>query len=162
LQLLYQGGTPAILSPSSAGFVEGTVSAFGVFTWPIAVPGIPLSDGNNKALMLTDAFNYNAGGITSTTLAAGGLGYAIGDTGVIAAGNFDATYQVLTVDGAGAVLTYSITSPGTSYLPANGVTTNIGGAQPGAGAGFTINITAVALGDGTLKVTTFYSILPVP
>jgi hypothetical protein len=83
------------------------------------------------------------GGVISTTvLANAGTGYAANDTGVVSAGNFDATYKVLTVS-AGNVLTYSITSAGTGYATANNVGTARAGTQPGAGVGFAINITAV-------------------
>jgi hypothetical protein len=120
-----------------------------------------LPGSDNKAVQLTGA-DFHGGPIVTSTRGAGGAGYAANDTGTLQDGNFDATYKVLTVDGGGAVLTYSLTAAGSSYVVANGVTTATGGAQPGAGVGFTINITAVQNGDGTLKVTTFYSIIPVP
>lgn len=87
------------------------------------------------------------GGVISTSvLAAAGTGYAPNDTGIVAAGNFNATYKVLTVSG-GNVLTYSITSAGTGYSILNGAGNNVStarsGTQPGAGLGFTINVTAV-------------------
>lgn len=83
------------------------------------------------------------GGVINTTvLAAAGTGYAANDTGIVSAGNFDATYKVLTVSG-GNVLTYSITVAGTGYAVANNVGTARSGLQPGTGTGFTINITAI-------------------
>lgn len=92
-----------------------------------------------------EAMEDSEGGlIQTTTLANGGAGYAVGDTGIILTGDDTATYEVLTVDGGGAVLTYSITVPGAAYVVENGVGTVTGGAQAGAGAGFTVNITAVA------------------
>lgn len=120
-----------------------------------------LPGADNSALQLSNA-DLNAGPILTSTLNAGGAGYAIGDTGFFTDGNGDAAYNVLTVDGLGAVLTYSIIDPGTGYVVENNSPSATGGAQPGAGAGFTINITAVQKGDGTLKVTTYYAILPVP
>jgi hypothetical protein len=69
---------------------------------------------------------------------------------------------VLTVGAGGAVLTYQITFAGSGYAVGNGQATATGGAQPGVGVGFTVNVTAVATGDGTLKVVTYYQIIPVP
>lgn len=120
------------------------------------------SSGVNEDAGLLSASNYTNGPISTATLGAGGAGYAVNDTGTISTGSGDATYTVLTVGGAGAVVTFSISGAGTSYATGNGVATATGGAQPGIGVGFTVNITAVATGNGTLKVTTFYTILPVP
>jgi hypothetical protein len=124
-----------------------------------AVPILPGDD--NKAVVI-DGIDLNAGPIATATLGAGGAGYAANDTGVITTGFGDATYKVLTVGGGGAVLTFSITAPGNAYTVGNGQATATGGAQPGVGAGFTVNITAVQKGDGTLKVVTYYQIVPVP
>ena len=54
-----------------------------------------------------------------------------------------ATYVVTTVDANGNVTSYSITAPGAGYSIITGQTTATGGAQPGIGAGFTINITGL-------------------
>lgn len=102
-----------------------------------ALTGIPVPHDEP----VTDA---EGGLIATTTLATGGAGYAVGDTGIVLTGDDTATYQVLTVDGGGAVLTYSITAPGAAYVVEDGIATTPGGAQAGAGAGFTLNITAVA------------------
>lgn len=120
-----------------------------------------LPGDDNTAVVLIGA-GFELGPIVTATLGAGGAGYAANDTGTITTGGGNATYRVLTVGGGGAVLTFSITAPGTAYPVGNGQATATGGAQPGAGAGFTVNITAVQTGDGTLKVTTYYSIIPVP
>lgn len=80
--------------------------------------------------------------ITLATLDSGGTGYAVNDTGTLTAGSSDATYTVLTVDGSGTVLTFSLTSGGTSYNV--GISpTAVGGGQPGIGTGFTIIISSV-------------------
>lgn len=104
---------------------------------------------------------YNFGPIVTSTKGAGGSGYAINDTGIIDPGTLvssgDATYKVLTVDGGGAVLTYQVTSPGTAYPVANGITTGTGGGQPGVGTGFTVNTTAIGAGDGALNVTLYFA-----
>jgi hypothetical protein len=120
-----------------------------------------LPGADNKAVQLSGG-DFHGGPIVTSTLGAGGAGYAANDTGTITSGNGDATYRVLTVDGGGAVLTFSITAPGTGYTVGNSQATAPGGAQPGVGAGFTVNITAVQNGDGTLKVVTFYQIIPLP
>jgi hypothetical protein len=120
-----------------------------------------LPGDDNKAVVI-DGLGLNAGPVGTATLGAGGAGYLANDTGTLTDGNGDATYRVLTVGGGGAVLTFLITAPGTGYTVGNGQATAPGGAQPGVGAGFTVNITAVQKGDGTLKVTTYYSINPVP
>ena len=88
-------------------------------------------------------------GLTIDILTLGG-GYAMGDTGTVAGGSVLAQYVITTVDANGNVLTYSITSPGTGYTLFTGQTTSTGGAQPGIGDGFTINIT----GTGTANTFT--------
>ncbi len=73
-----------------------------------------------------------------------GGGYAFGDTGTIQGGTTSADYIVLGVDGSGNVTAYSLTG-GAGYVVSNGVMTATGGAQPGIGVGFQINITAVGI-----------------
>jgi hypothetical protein len=84
--------------------------------------------------------------ISAAGITAAGAGYAINDTGTITTGNKNATYKVLTVS-AGAVATFSITFGGSGYAIATGQATAVGGAQPGAGSGFTVNVTAITSGD---------------
>lgn len=89
--------------------------------------------------------NVNGGLLSSSTLQHGGTGYAAGDTGYVVNGSGNpAMYTVLTV-AAGAVVTYEITAPnaGTGFIPQNGYRTQVGGGQPGAGSGFTLNVTSV-------------------
>lgn len=155
-------------SPSADGIgitftntITGGVSTFtysGAFPGPVTI----LPGDDNSAIRIIANFNYTNGPIATATLGAGSAGYAPNDTGTITTGSGDATYKVLTVGGGGAVLTFQITGAGTSYATGNGQATAVGGAQPGVGAGFTVNITAVNAGDGTLKVVTFYQIIPVP
>ena len=74
----------------------------------------------------------------------GGAGYAVGDTFTVDGGVIPAQGVVNTVDGTtGAVLTYTITYNGVGYSVGTGVTTTAAGAQPGAGSGFSIDITSV-------------------
>jgi hypothetical protein len=160
--LQYQGSTdpamsdslpPQLLTRSQSGF---NYSAGG-FSFLVA-----LLDDLNRALELTDSANYNAGPIANTTLGASGSGYAAGDTGTITQGANDATYVITSVGALGVVTSFMITASGNQYVVANGVATATGGAQPGAGIGLTVNITAVTLGDGTLKVVSYYQVVSVP
>lgn len=125
-------------------------------------PDFILPGDDNSPIIVTASNLYNQGPIKSSTLGAGGAGYAVNDTGTITTGTGDATYKILSIGALGAVATYQITFAGTQYAVLNGVPTATGGAQPGVGVGFTINITAVTVGDGTLKVVTYYQTIPVP
>jgi hypothetical protein len=113
-------------------------------------------------LQATAPFTIPDGGaIASATLAAGGAGYAVNDTGTINTGDGLATYLITQV-AAGVVVTVTITSFGTAYQIAAGVTTTPGGAQPGVGAGFTLDITALdySVVDIELAVTVLYNLKP--
>ena len=101
----------------------------------------------------------SVGPITAATLQAGGNGYAPNDTGTINTDLYTggATYKVLTVGGGGAVLTFQITAGGDGYSTVdNPLATTVGGAQPGSGSGFTVNVTTVTPTTGDLYVTTLY------
>ena len=81
----------------------------------------------------------SVGVIPAISLAAGGTGYAVGDTGTISTGGANATYKVIAV--AGGVASYIVlTGGGTGYSTGVGVATATGGAQPGAGTGLTVNV----------------------
>lgn len=124
-------------------------------------------EGNNftKAIAANAAVNLKyvgdndpaAGPIVTTTIASGGSGYAPGDEfGIIPLGSGnEASGTINTVDGGGAVLTYTVSDPGTGYSISAGLVTETGG----AGSGFTINITAVQPGDGTGIIEVFYRIV---
>jgi hypothetical protein len=131
---------------------------------PGALTGMvaPVPGDVNQAIQLVAQSPYDEGAIATSSLAAGGAGYVANDTGTFTDGNGDATYRVLTVGAGGAVLTYSITNPGTGYPIEINSPTATGGAQPGVGVGFEINILTLNLGNGTLKVVTYYQIIPVP
>jgi hypothetical protein len=83
-------------------------------------------------------------GLTIDISAVGGA-YAPNDTGTIQGGTTSAAYLVTSVDATGNVLTYTITDGGAGYVVQNNVMTATGGAQPGIGIGFTINIATVAI-----------------
>lgn len=130
---------------------------------PLANAAFGVSTGiDNQAINLVAAANYNAGAIVSSTVGAGGSGYAVNDTGSISAGIGDALYIITSVGAGGAVTGYTLTAAGTKYVVANGVATADGGAQPGVGTGFTVNISAVNAGNGTIRALPYYAIVPVP
>jgi hypothetical protein len=145
---------PVILEQTSSQFSFSNTGASG--------SSFAQSTIANQAIQFSDLTDYDAGPILTASLGAGGTGYAVGDTGTIQQNNNDATYQITSVGALGVVTGFTITGNGTQYVTANGVPTATGGAQPGVGTGFTVNITAVTLGDGTLKVITYYQIVPVP
>ncbi len=105
---------------------------------------------------------FAAGGIETATIGAAGTGYAPGDTGTITTGDGNAHYQVLTVGGLGDVTSFLITAPGTGYAAGAGQATATGAPQAGIGINFTVNITKINDGDGTIKVTTLYQVIDVP
>jgi hypothetical protein len=86
----------------------------------------------------------------------GGSGYAVSDTGTIDGGDSGATYEVLTVDMSGAVLTISLTAGGVGYPTASVVTTATGGGQPGVGTGLTLDTTSAETAGGMIRTTVFY------
>jgi hypothetical protein len=162
LGLTYAGQIPSFLTVNWSAFITSPFNVVG-FNLPFLFQPTATPLLANTALVLaTDATTYSNGPILTASLGAGGTGYAANDTGTITTGTGDATYKVLTVGALGAVLTFQITGGGTAYAPANGVATATGGAQPGVGINLTVNITTVTPGDGTLKVITYYQIIPVP
>ena len=133
-----------------------------------AVTGITITDPGVAEEGGTAIPAVNVGNVTSATVTGGhaGSGYANGDTGTISGcGDGTATYTVLTSSG-GAVNTVSV-SGGTGYFSPTGCTTTVstGGGDgalqlnvsAGAGNSLTVTITVQA-GDGTLLVTTWYTV----
>lgn len=162
LELLYSGDTTDMFMSDPGNLVVASASSF-FFTQAKRTNATLDAVGVNKALVITNpSGNYNGGAIVTTTLGAAGSGYAVNDTGTITTFDADATYIVNSITAGGHVATFTITNPGTNYLVSNGNATATGGAQPGVGTGFTVNITAVTQGDGTLKVVTYYQVVPVP
>lgn len=150
----------AVIASAILGLVNGTASGLAYATGSVLAVNNLVAD-TNQGIFIPVTLSPPGGPIVTTTLGAGGSGYAPNDTGILTDGNSDATYKVLTVGGGGAVLTYQITGAGSAYLIGNGAATAAGGGQPGVGTGFTVNITAVTNGNGSLKVTSFYSIVSV-
>ncbi len=93
-------------------------------------------------------------GVTGATVAAGGSGYAVGDTGTINGGTGVASiYQISSISGGGATgpaTGVTIVRYGGGYTNASAVATTPGQAQPGSGSGLTLNITT------TLQYETLY------
>lgn len=120
------------------------------------------SQAISNPILLTTSADYGVWGpITSSSISLNepGTGYATGDTGQINWGSGDATYVVNTVDDSGEVLTYTITNPGVSYNTQNGLTTTIGGAQPGAGTGLQIDIVVSTSQTGYAQVDVVYNLI---
>jgi hypothetical protein len=92
-----------------------------------------------------DSSNFQSvglGEILSYSIATGGSGYHVNDTGTILGGSTLATYTVTSAGGAPtrAVTGITITSVGAGYSAANGVATT---SSRGGASGFTVNITSV-------------------
>jgi hypothetical protein len=97
----------------------------------------------NDTFSVSNSLPSSGGTGTIASVNAGGTGYLAGDTGTINGGTGDATYTVSTVDGNGAVLTFTFTG-GTTYTTATNVGTTDGGDQGGSGIGFTVDIVAAS------------------
>jgi hypothetical protein len=161
-----QGGTPSVSDSQDSldqlnsmwaawGIDEGLIYAIvaqrfpvlanlGIYTiGPGALCNVPRPGRIYRAAFLS----ATGGAITGKVVGDGGTGYIANDTGVIpGAAGTQATYTVNTVDADGAVLTFTLSAAGTGYLAGNGYPTQVGGAQPGLGTGFTINILTVSAG----------------
>lgn len=112
-----------------------------------------------------DGANFNQVGVPVTFLfasgsaAAGGIGYAPGDTGTISGGDGTATYMVLDIGAGGTVLTVSA-SGGTGYSTSK---FNATMATSGAGTGLRLNIIAVTIPGmpPTVGVVTSGTVTPI-
>lgn len=120
----------------------------------------------NKSLCVGDdnASGSQVGPIVTATIAAVGDLYAPGDTGTIGPDPFtglsDATYVVNTVGVGGHVTAFTVTAAGAGYTTGNNPEpTAVGGAQPGVGTGFAVNVTAIGTPGGDLYVTCLYEIV---
>lgn len=158
----YSGDATALISQAGIfDYAQLFASQFGYGSGNPANALAILPGDDNKAVVVKGIDNLG-GAIATSSLGAGGAGYVANDTGTITTGNADATYKVLTVGAGGAVLTYQITAPGTGYTTGNGQATATGGAQPGVGVGFTVNVNSITLPDGTMRLVTYYQIISVP
>ena len=110
------------LSSSSAQFSSAAFVALGNTTAGAIGQPISISASENPTV---------SGAILTSSLDAGGSGYAEGDTGTVVGGDDNATYIVDTVDGGGAILTYTITAGGTGYIPTDYVLATTTGVDVG-------------------------------
>jgi hypothetical protein len=161
LGMLEQGGTPSVSDSVDTltalnvmwdawGIDEGLIYAQypARFPWGASVAAYTIGPGAALDLPQRPARIYRphwvtvtGGAIATSTLASGGVGYAAGDTGIVLDGNgTPAAYLVATVDGTGAVLTYSLSYAGTGHRIQYGAQTKTAGAHPGAGVGFSVNV----------------------
>jgi len=134
---IYSSGAPTVTPTGSGSFV-----AYSGYSYAIAYGNSASSHVGSTTPVSTNTGPFGAG-ISASTQASAGTGYAVNDTGIVAAGASNATYIITSVS-AGAVTGYTITAAGTGYAVANNVSTLTGGAQPGVGTGFSINITALS------------------
>lgn len=129
----YQGATARDGIPADADEVDSYRNNPASYTG--AIDGIVIEHDQPNATKIE-------GAILTSSLNTGGAGYAVGDTGTIATGDGMATYEVLTVL-AGVVVTYTLHNRGSAYNVANAIATATGGAQPGSGVGFVVNILTI-------------------
>jgi len=95
------------------------------------------------------------------TVQAGGLGYAVGDTGSVDNNGTGGTYTVLAIGALGVVTQVAVDARGANYDTAhNPHSTTPGGFQPGVGAGLTVNVTAIFNGTAELMVAVAYLAIP--
>lgn len=146
-----------------------TASASKISALPVPVPGVSfvLSEFINKAFVLNayDGALLN-GQLGANALAAGGVDYAVNDTGTIdpsaTHSNGDATYVVTARNAAThAVTAYRITNPGTGWFYADLPITADTDAS-GTGTGFQVLVSSVLQGDGELYLDFDYEIITVP
>ena len=132
-----------------------------VDTTNTGVTGTTASVVNQPFLVYTPPVADTGGTITAAALNAGGADYAPGDTVQVDGFSGDSVLTVNTVNGGGAVLTFTITDGGTGNQTGTGLATS---ANTGIGTGFTVNITQVeqfTTGDGTITVTLYYTIVTI-
>jgi hypothetical protein len=87
--------------------------------------------------------NVQGGQAAASQLHDGGQNYVVGDTGIVLGSSGDpAQYIVNSVSTSAQVATYTLTWPGTGYIPQRSLSTQTGGSQPGIGTGFTVDVTS--------------------
>jgi len=136
-----QATVNGIVAPAVSTTGSGTFVAYTGYSYAAAY-GNSSSGQVSSATPVSVTTGPFGAGISTSTQAGAGSGYAVNDTGIVIAGASNAKYIVTSVS-AGAVTGYTITAAGTGYTVSNNVGTATGGAQPGVGTGFSINITAL-------------------
>lgn len=171
----YKTGTAAFVSTAtvvilayadnpSGDVMNGTFGpAFGNVSDGIAwasPTAITSSLEDNQPLIVSQVSDMGTWGpITASILSGGGTAYVNGDTGTLTAGSADATYIV--TNAVGGVIQpggYTITFAGTSYETATSFTAT-GGAQPGIGTGFSVDVTVSTPETGHGQVDILYTII---
>lgn len=148
--------TPDLWQAIACG-LNGTTDKYALSTTNLSATDVTNLAGQALTVSFTNG-DIAKGPIATSSLNAGGLLYAVNDTGVIDPGGVaTATYKVLTVGGGGDVLTYQITDAGSGYVPATGVDTD----TSGTGTGFKVNILTVSQGNGSAIITVPYRIVRV-
>lgn len=142
------GPTILVSTGNSLNFLTGAGTASGQFD---------PSTFENQALYFTAADDFAAGAVLTSSLAAGGTGYSIGDTGTINSGDFNAAYTIDTVGGSGNVLTYHLTNGGAQNVPTSAVATTV--VTGGGDGAFTVNILTTAIGDGAASLIISYIVI---
>lgn len=159
-------GTPVAAHAASASLDINFMGSATTPTSPIASPmPSPTSRtaSENAALVAACRTANPVGicGIATASVNAGGTGYAANDTGTVDVDVYGggATYHVTAVN-TGAVTAFTITAPGDGYSPLdNPMATTPGGAQPGSGSGFTMDVLTSVTPTSTLDVTVIYYVL---
>lgn len=131
-------GTAALVGAIDQVVIPGT----GGQLYPVSIVVLsPL-----QLMLLTNTGNlwiaaYGAA-ITGSSVHAGGVGYAVGDTGAVLGGLITAVYTVTGVGGSGDVTSFTLAG-GTGYLH-DDYQTETGGPQPGTGSGFVVRTSSIA------------------
>ena len=139
LSALAQGRTITPGTPQAINYIQITNNTHPADTAPN--PSVGTWGKFVKQYKVSDGPCLAAGAIRTQTIASGGTGYAVGDTGTIASGG--AVYKVFSVSrGVVTAITFSVPY-GSGYTISSGVTTT---ATTGSGTGLTLNITGVYTG----------------
>lgn len=159
IQLIYEGGDPTSGS-DNAGFnsaIIGSGSVWGGLALDLQTAS-PSAYANKKLMVATGTDFGVVGPITSSVLNDGGSGYTVNDTFTVDGPTTPATGTVNTVDGGGAVLTYTLNTAGQSYVTEAGATTT---ATTGDGTGLVLDIIVSVLETGPIQVDGTYTIIDV-
>lgn len=155
-------GTYTVSFPNDAGAVQGAtvgLTGSGYINPPTLVVNAPLNPQGEQAIVLANSIT-----VVSSSIAAGGSGYVVGQALSAVGGIFTAPFvcSVATVDGTGAILTVNTLTTGT-YSSAQSTPFRLDqGTKTPTGTGATINLvfglrndfTVVNPGSGYLQNAT--------
>ena len=137
-----------------------TAGSYSVIPPPTSNRVAMIPQGSSTGSGLSMTLTYTSGALTSTKLAADGTGYSVNDVlsavggyavgGNIQTGTPTQAFQltVRAIDSNGAVVTYSITNPGSYGLPPPNPVMFTGG----TGTGFAVNTSSYTQVGGSLKI----------